>query len=141
MPYDEVIQKHLNKISDAIKATMSQKGLSATGAAQDSLEVDGNKLLGNDYIYYLDKGRKPGTFPPVDNIRDWVRDKLGITEEKEINQIAYLVGRKIKNEGTEIFKDNSKGIELDSIIEKEMEELMNDISDQAKVEAKTYLSI
>lgn len=141
MPYDEVTQKHLNKISDAIKATMSQKNLSASGAAQDSLEVDGNKLLGNDYIYFLDKGRAPGTFPPVDNIRDWVRDKLGITEEKEINQIAYLVGRKIKKEGTEIFKDNSKGIELDSIIEKEMEELMNDIADQAKVEAKTYLSI
>jgi len=70
----------------------------------------------------LEHGRRPGKFPPVTNIRDWVRSKLGI-EENKVNSIAYLIGRKIANDGTEVYKDISKGIELDKLVSEALREL------------------
>lgn len=60
-----------------------------------------------DYWKYVEYGREPGKFPPVDKIREWIsakpilpnadsRGKLPTPE-----QLAYLVGRKIALEGIE----------------------------------------
>jgi hypothetical protein len=121
-----------------IQELMKSKELDNTGEASSSLEVQGNKLLGIDYFYYLDHGRGPGKFPPVDKIRDWVSSKLGITG-KEINSIAYLIGRKISNEGSEIYKDNSLGIELDRLIDETLEELNKELPDAAAAEVMKWL--
>lgn len=59
------------------------------------------------YWYYVENGRKAGRFPPIDKILEWIRCKPVIpysdsrgrlpTEE----QLAFLIARKIANEGTE----------------------------------------
>lgn len=140
---DETI-KSLENISNEIKNVMSSKGINNTGDAANSLEIiidEGNnsvKLIGNDYIYYLNYGRGAGKFPPVQNIRDWVRSKLGISDEKQNKQIGYLVGKKIAEQGTEIYKNNSKGIELDSIIYKELDRLYKKIPLISELELKTF---
>ena len=110
--HDEITQKSLNDLKKEIESEMNTKGLNNTKSAVNSLEVRGNALLGNDYIYFLDKGRRPGKFPPVNVMRDYVRSKLGISEEKQVNSIAFLIGRKIKEQGTNIFKDKSKGLQF-----------------------------
>jgi hypothetical protein len=33
------------------------------------------QLLAEDYLQYVDKGRKPGTYPPISAIRKWARIK------------------------------------------------------------------
>jgi len=38
------------------------------------------QLLANDYIKYVDQGRRPGTYPPINAIKQWVRIK-GIKPE------------------------------------------------------------
>lgn len=138
MTRDELIYKTLERIQDRIKDRMKEMGINATGSASQSLRIKGNELLGNDYIYFLDKGRKPGIFPPVENIQEWVRQKLGV-EEKEVNGVAYVIGRKIANEGTEIFKDTSKGLQLDKIIAEEIDEMMKQLPSILKAEALTFL--
>jgi hypothetical protein len=37
-------------------------------------------LLGNDYLKYVDQGRRPGTYPPIKAIQRWVQIK-GIPKE------------------------------------------------------------
>lgn len=71
----------------------------------------GNKweisLYLKDYWYYVEHGRQPGKFPPVDKILEWIDikpilpypDKNGKLPTP--NQLAYLIGRKIATEGIE----------------------------------------
>lgn len=134
MPYDEITYKHLDNLRTKIQERISNN----TGGASESLEIQGNKLLGNDYIYYLDQGRKPGRFPPVQNMIDWVNSKLGISG-KEGNAVAFLVGRKLANEGSEIFKDKSKGIQLDQLVDEMINELFKELPDEAAGEALKWL--
>ena len=57
-------------------------------------------VFANDYAIYVNDGRKPGKYAPVDAIRDWVDDKLGLYFS-EGDQVAFLVNRKIFKEGIE----------------------------------------
>jgi hypothetical protein len=135
MNYSELTEKHLSQLA----AKIAERVPDDTGGAASSLEVDGNKLLGNDYIYYLDRGRAPGKFPPIKNIQEWVRRKLGISDEKEAKQVAYLVGRKIARDGTEIFRDKTKGIQLDMLVSEMLDELTKELPEAVAVEALTWL--
>lgn len=136
MLYDELTRKHLNRLAGKIKSRMPVN----TGDAANSLEIKDNALYGNDYIYFLDQGRSPGKFPPVQNIQEWVRSQLGISDEKEVKQVAFLVGRKIANEGTDIFRNKSKGIRLGELVEETLNELEKELPDQVAAEALTFIN-
>lgn len=139
MPYDELTQKHLENLKKNIQQAMSSKGLDNSGQASQSLEVDGNKLLGANYIYYLDQGRRPGKFPPIRSIQDWILNKLGLDAYGKDKGIAYLVGRKISNEGTDIFKNRAKGIQLDELVDDMLNELYKELPDEVAAEALKWL--
>lgn len=54
-----------------------------------------------DWWYWVDFGRKPGSFPNLDAIRDWIKQKPigqwnGITPDSQ----AYLIGRSIQKYGS-----------------------------------------
>lgn len=116
----EILEEIGNELIEEIRKRLSDMNINNTGTASRSLNVKATdiklEIKGLRYIGALDKGRSPGRFPPVDVIRDWVAQKLGISGN-ENNSIAYLIGRKIANEGTSIYKDKSKGIELESIVD------------------------
>jgi hypothetical protein len=133
-----VTRKALEKLRDDIRAAIASKGLDNSGAAFDSLEISRNQLLGADYFYYLDKGRGPGKFPPLKNIVEWVRSKLGL-EGSEAKGVAYVIGKKISEKGTEIYRDNSKGINLDALITAMLTDLQEAVADEAKVEVLKWL--
>ena len=60
-----------------------------------------------DYWKYVEEGRVPGKFPPLDKIEEWIRikpvapypDAQGRVPSNQ--QLAFLIGRKIAEEGTE----------------------------------------
>ena len=60
-----------------------------------------------DYWQFLERGRGPGKFPPLDKIRDWIDVKpvnpepLSNGKIPSVEQLSFLIGRKIANEGTE----------------------------------------
>jgi hypothetical protein len=116
-----LIVQELNKFNLSIKNTLNQKNISNTGEAANSLRVekgiDYGRSLGIFYLEFLDKGRGPGKFPPVKEIRNWVITKLKISDSKQVESITYLVSKKIAKLGTIIFQDNSKGLEIDKKID------------------------
>ena len=61
-----------------------------------------------DYWIYAEEGRGPGKFPPLNKIREWISIKpvQAVPDEKTgklptENQLAFLIGRKIAQEGFE----------------------------------------
>lgn len=52
-------------------------------------------ILVNDYIQYIESGRRPGSFPPVSVIAKWAADK-GITTD---NNIVWAICQTIYKEG------------------------------------------
>lgn len=60
-----------------------------------------------DYWQHLEKGRGPGKFPPVDKIKEWIEVKpinptpLSNGKTPSVEQLSFLISRKIANEGTE----------------------------------------
>ena len=60
-----------------------------------------------DYWQFLENGRAPGKFPPVDKIKEWIEVKpinptpLSNGKTPSVEQLSFLISRKIANEGTE----------------------------------------
>lgn len=132
---DAAVKKTLEEVGVRIVSDIQQRmsesrgalgPMNDTGEASKSLsyKVSGNKLTieGLARLFFLEFGRRPGAWPNVDAIKKWVRSKLGVTEE-EVDSVAYLVGRKIYRDGTEILNDKSKGLRLDLILDMFIEEV------------------
>ena len=67
-------------------------------------------LYAASYALALEYGRKPGKFPNLEAIKQWIEDK-GIVPRPDANgrtvstkSLAYLIGRKIQNQGTTIYQ-------------------------------------
>ena len=61
-----------------------------------------------DYYKWVENGRAPGKFPPPDKIMEWIRikpiipdDRMGTGKLPTEKQLAFLIGRKIAEEGIE----------------------------------------
>lgn len=68
----------------------------------------------SDYYKWVDGGRKPGKVSRAgrESIKQWIRQKGIKTFEKSIDQVSFLIARKIKREGykanrffTDVLKD------------------------------------
>jgi len=62
-------------------------------------------IIMEEYWYFVDEGRKPGRFPPVSQIRQWILDKPVNFQPingniPTLEQRAYLIGRSIAEKGT-----------------------------------------
>jgi hypothetical protein len=112
--------------------------VNASGRLADSIDyvVTGSRLTirGNDYIYYLENGRKPtkggGNGQLKVAIRQWIDDK-GIVPKDGISKdsLAFLITRRIHREGTTIYKaggsDLVSGIFNDQFVDSLQSEFMN----------------
>ena len=119
----------LNNVGDdlvkEIKNRMSSKRLNSSGGTSNSLKVkvtdDSLQIRGKESILFLNRGRYPGGRHPYNAQRkesyllDWARRIVG--NEKEARRFAFLVGRKLVREGSNIYKDPSKGLELKEVAE------------------------
>ncbi len=57
-------------------------------------------LLGAHYTYWMERGRgSSAKFPPIAAIRQWIDDKGIVAQGISRNSLAFLIARKIKNEG------------------------------------------
>lgn len=78
-----------------------------------------------DYWKYVENGRLPGKFPPPDKILEWIRIKPIVPDERNgklptEKQLAFLIGRKIAEEG----------IEAGNQLRNTLEDLNNTISER-----------
>lgn len=105
----ELVASELEALKQRIIENHRSAGQVASGRTIASLKVeiteDGGVLWGRSAFGTLETGRKGGKVPAGfwKIIRQWMDDK-GIQVEKP-DSFAYLVARKIANEGTQLFRE------------------------------------
>ena len=110
----EVLNNYGRRVIDLYRSNLSNSGHNATGklssTASFNVEVSSEDINVTihleDYYKYIEEGRRPGSFPPVDAILSWIQAKHIMP--REINgklpteqQLAFLIGRKIAEQGIE----------------------------------------
>lgn len=109
------LDEYAEKAKELYKRKLTDKEINASYKLLNSVETTVKRnddefvvtIHLEDYWYYVENGRKPGRFPPIDKILEWIRIKPVIpysdsrgrlpTEE----QLAFLISRKIAEQGTE----------------------------------------
>jgi hypothetical protein len=88
-------------------------------------------IYGNDYIQFLENGRRPGKRPPTSVILQWIDDKGIIPDGISKDSLAFLIARRMGEEGSTIYQaggsDLVSGIfneELQRSIEAEFAQLL-----------------
>lgn len=106
-----VLEAFGQKLAEDYKSLLQMD--SASGKLYDSVQtqvIAGDTALQvtitlEDYWKYTEEGRNPGTFPNLDAIREWVRIKPILPSPfydgklPTQDQLAFLIGRKIKEDG------------------------------------------
>ena len=111
----QVLDDFTKDVADTYKSLLLRDGKNATGELISSIKpmepelVDGTfecSLSLAPHWKYVENGRRPGKFPPIDDILEWVKAKPQLArpnrlDRKELTpkQLAFLVARKIANKG------------------------------------------
>lgn len=105
-------------------------GLRASGEYEEELEPEVNKntltMWGAFHSIFMERGRGSGGFPPRKAIEDWIETKNGlppIFKEKK-RQFAFLIARKIAEQGITVPNEYNKGKVVSEVLE---DFLANDI--------------
>lgn len=88
-----------------LRASIAHQQLRGLGA-----NLRGEVFSNRDYAPAVERGRRPGSWPPKAPIVDWVRRKLGYNVYAD--EVAYLVRRKIFRQGIKavrMFKRTADG--------------------------------
>lgn len=138
MTTEKAINTLLERIRTDIVREQRAKRMRASGQSAESMDIFAGplrgRLVGADYFRQQVHGRGPGSFPPVDQIREWI-DRKGI-QPRDITKdsLAFLIARKIARRGTDVFLRRRAGLDLASIFEKRTEEFTEQMVDIKKVE-------
>lgn len=99
-----------------------------------------------DYWYYVENGRKAGKMPPIDNILNWIKIKPVLPRpnvEGKLptpQQLAFLIARKIGEEGTQGTQDLRKATDtIWDTFEDRLYEAIDEDVDAAFIQIFHYL--
>lgn len=123
---EKVLKEYGQLVKDLYKIALTDSDRVASGKLLNSVDYiynsDGRSysvsLKLEEWWKWVEYGRRPGKFPPVDKILEWIRvkpilpypDSNGkLPTEK---QLAFLIGRKISEEGYEGSHDLERTLEM-----------------------------
>ena len=99
-----------------------------------------------DYWYFVENGRKAGKWPPIDNILNWITVKPVLPRPNAEGklptpqQLAFLIARKIGEEGTEGTQDLRKATDtIWDTFEDRLYEAIDEDVDAAFIQIFHYL--
>lgn len=119
------LEEYGNVIAEQYKSNLKANGHKATGNLINSITshitVNGYEyaieLTLEDYYKYVEEGRRPGKFPPVSKILEWVKVKrilptpMANGKLPTEKQLAFLISRKIAEKGTKGTYDLEKAMD------------------------------
>lgn len=122
-----------NRVADRIKSNLDTTGTTASGRTKDSIEVvaiDGElTIYGRRFFEGVETGRPAGKIPYrfQDIIRQWMSDKaiedqFGQKEWQKRNA-AYLIAQKIKDSGTQLYRNGGRDDIFSNVINEMLPEL------------------
>lgn len=123
----------IDKVAELYKNNVPVASGSFKNSISGEVIVNGSSYLAvlnlSEVWKYIEEGRRPGTFPPVNAIKEWITIKAitpkpftlpnGKSRIPTTNQLSYLIGRKIKE----------KGIEPKPILKKTIDDLKPELFD------------
>lgn len=130
MVTNEIIKNWLEESQSMMIDNYESMGFRASGDWPNSLENSVEeknyqyvgRLLGANYTFWMENGRKPGKFPPKDIILIWIEQKP-IQSEINKNSLAFLIARKIAQKGT----NARPGLVSNVITDARIQQLFKDI--------------
>lgn len=144
---NEIAVKEFELIKNDLILLYEAKGMRASGAFADSLEVVSKQnviqLYGLDYAEQLQFGREAGSYPNIEAIKKWIIDKGVFAEalqKMKISSLAFLIARKIALFGWK--RERYGGVDLISevITPERINDIINKIgvSETVKLTSEIY---
>ena len=108
---NEFADAFIQEARDNLQENKTNASYNLYNSFEKIIDIDQNhfsvKISLADYWVFVENGRKAGKFPPVSKIKDWVEIKP-ISAIPDVNgrvpsveQLTFLISRKIAKEGTE----------------------------------------
>ena len=130
----DIIQQQCDEFIRRVRHNMERADLVVSGEMSRSLTTrdvteEGGKVEAHPYFRVLETGRKPGKFPPSENILEWVRLK-GIAERWNMSEssAAYLVARSIAKNGSTLYRKGGRTDIFSNEIDSTVSELADEIT-------------
>jgi len=107
---EKVIDKLVDDISDDIIKTsrkiLKTEDINFTGGLSNKIskyKIGEQKYIvyGSPYAELVEDGMPPGGYIDIAKLREWVRVKVGITDERALGVVTGNIFNKIKKEGIE----------------------------------------
>lgn len=142
-----VLKIEFEKLKQDLLNAYNSKGMVASGNWGNSLKNTTSGTVGTlraaQYTEQLQDGRKPGSFPPVDQIRAWVVQKGLVSasaKQSKINSVAYLVSRKIAKEGWKRKDHGGVNLVSDVITPERVQEIIDKVGITSTIAITTELT-
>lgn len=117
----EAIFRFLEVVRRGVIQDQDAKGIRSSGKSAASLGIQeiskGGQLVGDDYFQQQITGRRPGKFPPIKPILDWIEEKGISPEGISKKSLAFLIARKIAKKGTDIYSGLRPGLSVAEVAE------------------------
>jgi hypothetical protein len=146
MTVKQALNKLLTGVEKAYKSDL--KRFKSSGSTEKSIKKESTigkdiygKVSAQESIYYLMHGRKPGKFPPISAMLEYIRAKR-IKPKGKISEksLAFLFARSIAKKGTKIYQGKVKALNVDDQIEKLQKEFAENLNISFKKVISNYLS-
>jgi hypothetical protein len=137
----EAVEIFLIRCEQAYIEDQRAKGIVASGASAQSLRPanvlpTGGQLIGHLYIGAQKYGRRPGKFPPIEAIIQWLKDKRNFRIDEErgpsLKSLAFLIARKIAKSGTDIYQKKRPALSIEEKLLEARRELAKNLASITK---------
>lgn len=128
-----LVEAILKNFAEETIAGIRSRIPNVTGQSAESL---GYRIVGTELIIFssmkyftvLETGRKPGKRPPISVIEQWIKDKPIIPDGISTKSLAFLIARKIGEEGSLLYRNGGKsGVISQSINDQIIKEKLTDV--------------
>ena len=147
MTIAEEVQKWLDDSKAKIIANYNRDNMRASGSFEKSLrneikETPGRviaTMVGAHHSLFVDQGRNAGKRPPISAILKWIDDKRIVPTDISKPSLAFLIARKIGNEGWKPKNTYPNGVISSVINQNEIDKLLISLSKVAKTNIRTEI--
>lgn len=139
----EAFQKYFKQVVADMARANSKVPVSSFRAEANEYEA---QLFAPDWFQYMIFGRGPGKQPPPDKLKGWVERNPDLLESARTRfkyitaqGLAFIIGRKIAREGTDVWQGKRKGVPFLEAMETNMGQLLKEIAKNEAIKIQTSL--
>jgi len=107
MEIEKILEEAVSVGAEQLILDYNARDFNTTGELKDSIHSVGGRILAKRYIFDLIYGQKPNgkfqNYKEDSSLFNWTKVKIN-PSEKKIKSVAFLVARKLFNDGDKIYK-------------------------------------